>query len=405
MANGAFERDLEEGLEEGHSRRARHRHSTPRKQTGAKSTTASSLSHSSTCKTGGSDEELSPTDGDGESDHESVVLDSDQELLGFDSTGTPIIATHTRTRAGAGAGSASRAMPDLSATAATTATEASSPTTPTTATTVINMSQGATGPPSSKTPAAPPPLQPPAARAAVQSALAAGERSREGASGDDHAQLQVTTGDVNEPNNTKSASVELGAKQQPDDHRAGSTTTTRAQPGARRPTNGGDLMSELNERLGSANKQRRTLRRQVSADADGELASQGRQVESALPPLAPAPGKRTGLAEQRSRTAGEREDPKQQSTSTAAAAAAAAQKQPEASEATPDASQGARGRRQEFAASSRASESMSCLSTVSRDTLEGASNLRDMKNAELLEKQSIFAMTYSGLATDKLPGR
>lgn len=131
----------------------------------------------------------------------------------------------------------------------------------------------------------------------------------------------------------------------------------------------GDLMSELNAHL--------TNRRQQSAD----LAS-------------PTSSAKASIIEQAARSTIKSSSPKANSSDDTTTVSTVLRGQPQAP---------GKGDQKalKWASSGTNSEASSVAAADERPG--NINSLRDMKNSELLEKQSIFALTYSGLTTDKLP--
>jgi hypothetical protein len=367
---------------------------------------ASSKSHHSTSASSASSSQSDSTrtlDEEDELDHESVVLDSDQELLGFDSTGTPIIATRTRHKAD-GEPDTSLLLSGGLAPAPVPTSSAISPSSP--AATVIDMSQ-TTRPKESGAKTASD-----ASKEEDHDSRAKPDAAGEAPSGqaeqiaDGAGAKQEAVSEATSPLRSEQADglVERGATTNGTEAATGAGQED-ASPSDTNAKKRVDLMSELSERLSSANG-RRPLRRQ-SADDDKRHGDSQQEQERRKQTDGQTTADSGSLLPQlveRAETAGEEQS-------------AGDKNQPDKGPATggKDASKtdtttvdADTKRRQAFAKRSQTGESISCQSqsTISEATTTGEPDsrpLRDMNNAELLEKQSIFAMTYSGVATDKLP--
>lgn len=335
-SNEAFEQDLEAG-------------STPaRRHLNAPSEALAGAERASRSRRAGSAASLSePGSGSSRSSsqNESLVLDSDQELLGFDSTGTPIIATHTRA-------SVKPLLVDVLETAPVGSLagprdhrdrrdrqpqqRAAQRPAAGTREDRLTGSSGRTA----------------AASSSIHSVAPAGggSETRAVASPSEARSKPPGDGDASDGRANANEPAKGDQPEQPEQTRKQEQSEEQRrleQSKVRKASSQGDLMSELNERLS---------RRQQTVD---------------LPRGAVAEAKLAGRNE------------------------------PEADVAT---TTKLRGKLQPRRAVKSASSESSAGDKGELGTGANAANhLRDMKNGELLEKQSIFAITYSGLATDKLP--
>lgn len=355
-SNGAFVDDNNEtDLEAGGSTSRRHPNAagSHRKQSSLDSTGSTATATGDNCSTDGVSIEA-PASSSMAAAEMSVELDSDQELLGFDSTGTPIIATHTRSTSikplvweGDGRPSASSVSQQL------------------------NKSR--------------------------ETPIDAKTQKLDGAAGEQTlANSAPIIQEKSEIRQTQDEDRDRGEQEQEQDKQKREETSTRQQAegttsgggGGSKSTNGGKnpqmssaatspLMSELTERISS---------RKGSADKHAEhaaaVASAGRSggEEPAAGPLASstsASNKRQLMLRQQGKTS-------VSATKSLSRTRTRTRTQTQ-TQTTEDGSADERSNADTVSISSRARE------------------LASMKNGELLEKKSIFALTYSGLATDKLP--
>lgn len=366
-SNQAFVEDDDEGrldLEAGRSRRHRQRKQSSLDSIGSSASTTG-------CSTADEMSMEAPASSSVPAAEMSVELDSDQELLGFDSTGTPIIATHTRStsikpivvnrRDGRPVGSSS--VSQLSQSRETVAQTHGD--TDSRDEQVAEDEQAQDGAAVAPT------------KAEASSTEQTKSESREQEENEDEVrqkqiELPLPTaeseqkgeangGGTSISNNNKSTKVDIKKKPQ-------LSPMVATSP----------LMSELTERIsgrrGSANSSSDVVGASTSVAAAGGAEQ---QTAAGLASTSASNKRQLMLGQQQ-----QQQGKTTKSPSRALKTLTRSETQASEQSATTDCDR----------------SSLDTISISSR-----ARELASMKNGELLEKKSIFAMTYSGLATDKLP--
>lgn len=366
--NKAFERGPES---ERHKNRQKHH----RKSAIEQSTIASATSSTRSCSSAGSTRSSGSSAGSGTRHsigrRDSVILESDQELLGFDSTGTPIIATHTSARRQpegddslgrlpvfkAPAGATSYIVPLAGATVMTheEMEKANSKTVE------EKMQPEAGGPQRKAIIGAPKGAKMDAESKRIIEDNLKGELKSDRSERDEREETEAKNSIASERRHSKSDNKGASEAEQRDEQVIEKTNVQA-----------NSLIGELEQRLESVAGDYPTLRRQ-SPDVRGD-ADTKRQELAAKNCVDPTRGERTEVDEQTQRDVVQLSDPT---------------KSPRSED-----------KQQQQALSWRQKQSLMQQRTMSEDS---TLSLKSMQNRELLEKQSIFAMTYSGIATDKLP--
>ena len=317
---------------------------------------------------------------------ESVILDSDQELLGFDSTGTPIIATHT---------SAARGKPPLAI-----------------------VESGLAGPNQAarqqvfKAPAGATSYIVPLSGDTLMTHEQMAHKERQaalvtGARGD--AIIVKPAGVVGAANldDDKQASKEVDKKLKERLHSSESERPKEDAPASK------TLIGELNERLAAAVAtsaatepkeaspeigeksqpvKQRTLRRQSAETGAGQQGTVANNEQHELPPIEGI-AKNSGEVQEESTN-------EEQTTGGETSSKAESRKFN-----TIGRGQGAINQSESSSSALRSDETKQKQKIIQQRTISEDStiSLKSMQNRELLEKQSIFALAYSGIATDELP--
>lgn len=379
-----------------------------------------------------------------------VLLDSDQELLGFDSTGTPIIATHTRT-----------ASKSLVIDMLDPATAALHETTPM----VVGAATTTTVPQTVKS-RKPSPYQSTSKREVVTSSdtkqqvvKAAKEQedkdggqksgvtiTKEGASSGSVSpgvaeQTAPSSGVTNQESGSQSVGGTAGAKSNRSTNSESQksrsekqSVSSSSQRGSETTTFGSSADTSKSAGKSLANLQQEQQRETTAKDRNEEFldkdekSSEARQTDKPVSSRLSSADARRGEVK-KTKSQGDlmselnaRLNKRQQSadlvvspvssakTSTEAAAGDSTSKSSPPKKdltltktgSTIDKASSPSSRDQKALKWANSGTNSESSSVAAPDERPG-NHLRDMKNSELLEKQSIFALTYSGLTTDKLP--